>query len=45
MNQRNKKVSLWHTFFLVPLVVKKSGAGKHRDKKRESKGNYYHEEN
>ena len=45
MNQRNKKKRVPKRNFLVPLVVKKSGAGKHRDKKRESKGNYYHEEN
>lgn len=45
MKQRNKKHKLPKRNFLVPLVVKKSGAGKHRDKKRESKGTYHDQEN
>lgn len=44
MKQRNKKVALGKLVLFVPLVVKKSGAGKHRDKKRESKGNYHAED-
>lgn len=40
MKQRNKKQKLPKRNYLVALVVKKSGAGKHRDRKRESKEIY-----
>lgn len=44
MKQRNKKQKLPKRDYLVALVVKKSGAGKHRDRKRESKGTYHDQE-
>jgi hypothetical protein len=39
MKQKTKR-KLPHRNFTVPLVVRKTGAGKHRDKKRESKNSH-----
>lgn len=47
MKQRHKKQKLPKRNFLVPLVVTKTGAGKHRNKKRDSKlkGEHHYAEN
>jgi len=41
MTKQREKRKLPHRNFLVPLVVKKTGAGKHKDKKREAKGKHH----
>jgi hypothetical protein len=42
--KQKKLRKLPHRNFLVPLVVKKTGAGKHKNKKKEQK-NLHREEN